>query len=205
MGVRLYVGFRVSGFGSFWGSGLGGAAVIFAAWCTPRFVRTAGGASFIVGTAAIGYTGRFGWHLIQNFELGGQSGGTTMAPELLPCQGLMWCEKNSAFVDSCLGSFTRFDEGPCYKALRLLTNEVFSKKARLADVQLQGYDIGASIIRIGFWGPLYYSCSNPQTGAGNYQGPKIIARRDPRLFTQSLAFGCQGFTHRLHGSSFWCS
>ena len=106
------------------------------------------------------------------------------------------------YVDSCLGSFTRFDEGPCYKALRLLTNEVFSKKARLADVQLQGYDIGASIIRIGVWGPLYYSCSNPQTGAGNYQGPKIIARRDPRLFTQSLAFGCQGFTHRLHGSSF---
>ena len=34
------------------------------------------------------------------------------------------------------------------------------------------YNIGALIIRIGFWGPLYYNYKKePQTSIGNYVGP----------------------------------
>ena len=40
--------------------------------------------------------------------------------------------------------------------------------------QVSGSTIGALIIRIGFWGPLYYSYNKePQNSIGNYSGPYI--------------------------------
>ena len=37
------------------------------------------------------------------------------------------------------------------------------------------YSIGALIIRIGFWDPLYYTYNKePQTSIGNHLGPYIV-------------------------------
>ena len=50
------------------------------------------------------------------------------------------------------------------------------------------YNIGASIIRIGFGGPLYYNYNNkePQSSLGIYLGPYIRTQTNPEVLSPPL-------------------
>ena len=51
-------------------------------------------------------------------------------------------------------------------------------KALVGHKRSSAHDIGALIIRIGFWGPLdYVTIRNPQNSIGNYLSPRLAQHR----------------------------
>ena len=75
-----------------------------------------------------------------------------------------------------------FQRGKCCSVGARIIRIGFPLKGSLKGLIVEYYNVGALIIRIGFWGPLYYNYDKePQNSIGNYLGP-YIKYGSPRAF-----------------------